>query len=148
MLLFAIAIYGGYFGAGIGILVIAALDLIGLTDIHSILPLKNALSGALRAVAVTVFIVEGNVNWEYGLVMATGALLGGYVGGSVGRWTNRTIVRIGIAIFGSAMAGYYFWKIYARSNSRYRKRLKRTLTEPTNVFGFRVIRALRLVLAL
>jgi uncharacterized membrane protein YfcA len=47
VLLFFVAIYGGYFGAGIGILVIAAFDLIGLTDIHSILPLKNALCGSL-----------------------------------------------------------------------------------------------------
>ena len=63
LLLFVVAIYGGYFGAGIGILVIGAFGLIGLTDIHSIVPLKNALSGSLRAVAVTVFIVEGNVDW-------------------------------------------------------------------------------------
>ena len=72
MLLFLVAIYGGYFGAGIGILVIGAFGLIGLTDIHSVIPLKNALSGSLRAVAVTVFLVEGKVDWEYGLVMAAG----------------------------------------------------------------------------
>ena len=112
MLLFLVAIYGGYFGAGIGILVIGAFGLIGLTDIHSVIPLKNALSGALRAVAVTVFLVEGKVDWEYGLVMATGALIGGYIGGSAVRWTNRTAVRIGIAVLGFGMAAYYFWKIY------------------------------------
>src|SRR2546429_2442876 len=112
MLLFLVAIYGGYFGAGIGILVIGAFGLIGLTDIHSVIPLKNALSGALRAVAVTVFLVEGKVDWEYGLVTATGALLGGYLGGSLVRRTNRTLVRIGIAVLGFGMAAYYFWKIY------------------------------------
>src|SRR5439155_26105969 len=85
LLLFLVAIYGGYFGAGIGILVIGAFGLIGLTDIHSIVPLKNALSGNLRAVAVTVFLVEGKVDWEYGLVMAAGALIGGYLGGSAVR---------------------------------------------------------------
>src|SRR5205823_13619631 len=112
LLLFLVAIYGGYFGAGIGILVIGAFGLIGLTDIHSIVPLKNALSGSLRAVAVTVFVVEGKVDWEYGLVMADGALLGGYLGGSLVRWTNRTAVRVGIVVLGFAMAAYYFWKIY------------------------------------
>jgi len=112
VLLFLVAIYGGYFGAGIGILVIGAFGLIGLTDIHSVIPLKNALSGALRAVAVTVFLVEGKVDWEYGLVMAAGALLGGYIGGSAVRWTNRTLVRIGIVALGFGMAAYYFWKIY------------------------------------
>ena len=113
VLVFAVAIYGGYFGAGIGILVIAAVDLIGLTDIHSILPLKNALCGSLRAVAVAVFLLEGKVNWEYGLVMAAGALLGGYIGGSVVRWVNRTLVRAGIVALGFGMTAYYFWRIYA-----------------------------------
>ncbi len=112
VLLFVVSIYGGYFGAGIGILVIGAFGLIGLTDIHSILPLKNALCGSLRAVAVTVFIIEGKVNWEYGLVMAAGALLGGYIGGSVVGWMNRALVRIGIVVLGVVMAAYYFWRIY------------------------------------
>ena len=112
MLLFLVAIYGGYFGAGIGILVIGAFGLIGLTDIHSVIPLKNALSGSLRAVAVTVFLVEGKVDWEYGLIMAAGALFGGYIGGSAVRWTNRTAVRIGIVVLGFGMAAYYFWRIY------------------------------------
>ena len=113
MLLFLVAIYGGYFGAGIGILVIGAFGLIGLTDIHSIVPLKNALSGSLRAVAVTVFLVEGKVDWEYGLVMAAGAFFGGYLGGRMVHLTNRTLVRIGIVFLGFAMAAYYFWKIYS-----------------------------------
>ena len=113
LLLFLVAIYGGYFGAGIGILVIGAFGLIGLTDIHSIVPLKNALSGSLRAVAVTVFLVEGKVDWEYGLVMAAGAFFGGYLGGRMVHLTNRTLVRIGIVSLGFAMAAYYFWKIYS-----------------------------------
>ena len=112
LLLFLVTIYGGYFGAGIGILVIGAFGLIGLTDIHSIVPLKNALSGSLRAVAVSVFIVKGKVDWEYGLGMAAGAFLGGYLGGRMVHLTNRTLVRIGIVFLGFAMAAYYFWKIY------------------------------------
>ena len=112
VLLFIVSIYGGYFGAGVGILVIAAFDLIGLTDIHSVLPLKNALCGSLRAIAVTVFLIEGKVNWEYGSVMVAGALLGGYVGGSVVHWMNRTAVRVGIVILGLGIAAYYFWRIY------------------------------------
>ncbi len=112
VLLFIVAIYGGYLGAGIGILVIAAIDLIGLSDIHAILPLKNALCGSLRAVAVTVFVIEGKVNWEYGFVMAVGALFGGYVGGSVVHWVNRTVVRTSIVALGFGIAAYYFWRTY------------------------------------
>ena len=58
-LLFLVAIYGGYFGAGIGILMIGAFGLIGLNDIHAILPLKNALAGCLRVMAVGVFYSKG-----------------------------------------------------------------------------------------
>jgi uncharacterized protein len=83
-----------------------------LTDIHSTIPLKNALCGSLRAVAVAVFLVQGKVNWEYGLVLAGGALIGGYVGGSVVHWVNRTLVRIGIVVLGFGIAAYYFWRIY------------------------------------
>jgi uncharacterized protein len=61
---------------------------------------------------VTVFLVEGKVNWEDGSVMAVGALLGGYMGGSVVRWVNRTLVRIGIVGLGIAISAYYFWRIY------------------------------------
>ncbi len=113
VLLFFVAIYGGYFGAGIGILVIAAVDLIGLTDIHSIIPLKNALCGSLRAVAVTVFLVEGKVNWDYGLVMSAGAVLGGYLGGTMVPRIDRTLVRMGVVVLGFGIAAYYLWRVYA-----------------------------------
>jgi uncharacterized membrane protein YfcA len=107
-----VLLYGGYFGAGIGILVIGTLDLIGLADIHSILPLKNALCGALRAVAVTVFLIQGEVDWKYGFIMAAGALVGGYIGGNAVRWVNRTMVRMSIVVLGFAIAAYYFWRMY------------------------------------
>jgi uncharacterized membrane protein YfcA len=112
VLQFFVAIYGGYFGAGIGILVLGTLGLIGLTDIHSNLALKNALSCGLRGVAVTVLVVGGKVDWAYGLVMAAGALLGGYLGGSLVRGTNRTLVHTGVIALGFGMAAYYFWKVY------------------------------------
>jgi uncharacterized membrane protein YfcA len=112
VLQFVVAIYGGYFGAGIGILVIGTLGLIGLTDIHSVLALKNALSLGLRGVAVTVFIVERKVAWEYGAAMAAGGLLGGYLGGTMVRWTNRRLVRAGVIALGFGVAACYFWKIY------------------------------------
>ena len=70
------------------------------------------MCGSLRAVAVIVFLIEGKVNWNYGLVMAGGALLGGYLGGSVVRWMNPTLVRLGIVTLGFGIAAYYFLKIY------------------------------------
>jgi uncharacterized protein len=60
---FAVAIYGGYFGAGIGILMISALGLLGVGDVDRVVPLKNLLTGLLRSVAVVVLIIEG---WSTG----------------------------------------------------------------------------------
>jgi uncharacterized protein len=109
---FLVALYGGYFGAGIGILMISALSLMRLGNIHSVVALKNLLTGCLRGVAAVVLIVEGLVDWGYGLPMAVGGLVGGYLGGMVSGRANRTVVR-GVAIgVGFGVAAYYFWRLY------------------------------------
>ncbi len=101
-----VGIYGGYFGAGAGILMLAALGLMGLTNIHQMNGLKNWGGGVMNLVAVVVFAVSGIVNWPVAAAMAVGATLGG-VGGSlmaqrVGQtWVRRAIVLIGL---GSGLA--------------------------------------------
>ena len=74
---FVVALYGGYFGAGIGILMISALSLMGMGDMRRVVALKNLLAGRLRSVAVVVLIIEGTVNWGYGVPMVLGGLVGG-----------------------------------------------------------------------
>ncbi len=76
VILFVVALYGGYFGAGIGILMISALSFLGLGDIRQVVAVKNLLTGGLRGLAMIVLIIEGVVNWGYGLPMALGGLLG------------------------------------------------------------------------
>ena len=88
-----VAVYGGYFGAGIGILMISALSLFGLGDVSRVVPLKNLLSGCLRGVAVAVLIVEGVVNWSYAIPLIVGGLIGGYVGGMVSNRAPRRFLR-------------------------------------------------------
>src|SRR5215218_4670239 len=83
--MFLISIYGGYFGAGIGIIVISALTLMGLEDMRQTVALKNLLTGCLRGVAVAVLVINNRVFWEYGLPMALGSLVGGYLGARVAR---------------------------------------------------------------
>ncbi|MDQ3862892.1 MAG: sulfite exporter TauE/SafE family protein, partial [Actinomycetota bacterium] len=78
---FVVAIYGGYFGAGIGILMISALSLLRMGDVHRVVPLKNLLTGCLRGVAVVVLVIDGEIAWGYGVPMAVGGLIGGYLGG-------------------------------------------------------------------
>jgi uncharacterized protein len=90
---FASAIYGGYFGAGNGILMLAAMGLLGISDIHSANGLKNFLGLALNLAAIVAFILSGLVVWPHALVMAVGAIAGGYFGASAARRMGRTFVR-------------------------------------------------------
>lgn len=103
---FGVSVYGGYFGAGAGILMLAALGLMGLINIHQMNGLKNWGGGVMNFVAVVVFALSGVVNWPVAGAMAVGAGLGG-IGGSlmaqrVGQtWVRRGVVAIGL---GSGLA--------------------------------------------
>jgi uncharacterized membrane protein YfcA len=110
--IFLVGLYGGYFGSGIGILMIGALSFISRGDIRHVVALKNFLVLCMRGVAVLVLAFEGNVNWNYGVVMAIGGLVGGYIGGAVSHRANRTVVRCIVVGIGLAASVYYFWKLY------------------------------------
>jgi uncharacterized protein len=105
-----VALYGGYFGAGIGILMLAALSILGLTDIHEMNALKVILGGTINGIAAAYFIWKGMVYWPYVLVMVVGAIAGGYGGAGVARKLGgRTVRRIVIGI-GFSMAVSLFLK--------------------------------------
>jgi uncharacterized membrane protein YfcA len=110
--IFVVALYGGYFGAGIGILMIGALSFISPGDIRHVVALKNLLTGCMRTMAVVVLVIEGNVDWKYGAPMALGGLVGGYVGGLISHRANRVLVRSIVIVIGFGVATYYFWKLY------------------------------------
>jgi uncharacterized membrane protein YfcA len=98
---FAIAVYGGYFGAGIGILLLTALGLLGMDDIHQANGLKNVYALAIKGVAVVYFIVQAIVVWHAALLMAVGAIIGGYLGAELGRRVSAITMRwivVGIGI--------------------------------------------------
>jgi uncharacterized membrane protein YfcA len=109
--IFLVALYGGYFGAGIGILMIGALSFISPGEIRHLVALKNFLNGWMRGVAVFVLVLNGNVAWKYGAPMAIGGLVGGYIGGIVSHCANRTVVRSIVIGIGLAVSGHYFWKL-------------------------------------
>jgi uncharacterized protein len=111
-IIFVVALYGGYFGAGIGILMIGALSFISPGDIRHVVALKNLLTGCMRTMAVVVLVIEGNVDWKYGAPMALGGLVGGYLGGLVSHRANRVVVRSIVIGIGFGVAAYYFWKLY------------------------------------
>ena len=80
---FLVGIYGGYFGGGIGILILAALGLIGLTDMHEMNGLKNLLAICINGVAAIYFAFSGAVIWKDGFIMAVAAIIGGYLGARI-----------------------------------------------------------------
>jgi uncharacterized membrane protein YfcA len=112
---FVVAIYGGYFGAGIGILMISALSLLRMGDVHRVVPFKNLLAGCLRGVAVVVLVIYGEIAWGYGIPMAVGGLIGGYLGGALTGRINHTVLRAVVVIIGFGLAAYYFWTLYGPS---------------------------------
>lgn len=107
---FAVAVYGGYFGAGIGILMLAALALMGLSDIHAMNGLKTVLNLLINGVSVVWFVVKGDVDWYYAVMMAVAAVIGGYGGARIARRLNRNLVRRSVVAIGFALAGYEFYR--------------------------------------
>ena len=98
------SMYGGYFGAGNGILMLAAMGLLGLNELHRANGIKNFLGICINSIAVVSFAWAGLVVWHDALVMACGALAGGYFGASMAMrigqgWVRRGVVVIGLIIF-------------------------------------------------
>jgi uncharacterized membrane protein YfcA len=106
----AVGIYGGYFGAGIGILMLAALSILGLNDIHEMNSLKVVFGGSINGIAAVYFAGAGMVKWDYVLIMAAGAILGGIGGAGTARRIGRTAVRWIVIIIGFGMAISLFVK--------------------------------------
>jgi uncharacterized membrane protein YfcA len=105
-----VAIYGGYFGAGIGILMLAALGILGMTDIHQMNGLKNFFGMSINGVAALYFIWANMVYWPDVLVMAAGAVAGGYGGAGFARRIGRSAVRKIVILIGFSMALSLFLK--------------------------------------
>lgn len=97
---FGVAVYGGYFGAGIGILMLVILGTLGLTDIHAMNGLKNFFGICINAVAAAYFIVRGAVVWPAALVMIAGASLGGWAGAGFARRIGKEKARIAVVVIG------------------------------------------------
>jgi uncharacterized membrane protein YfcA len=101
---FLVALYGGYFGAGIGIMMLAALSLLRLTDIYQMNGLKSFFAVCINAVAAAYFAWSGAVIWHDALVMALGAMAGGYGGAGLARRAGPKVVRAAAILVGLAMA--------------------------------------------
>ena len=104
----AAAVYGGYFGAGVGVIILAALGVALADSITKLNALKQTISLAVNVTASIVFAVRAPVDWTLALVMAGTALAGGLVGGALARRVPAGVLRWAIMIGGSAIAVVYF----------------------------------------
>jgi uncharacterized membrane protein YfcA len=103
-----IALYGGFFGAGIGIMMLALLTMLQMEDIHAMNALKTLLNAAINGAAVVTFIAAGVVLWPQALVMLLGAVLGGYGGAHYAQKLDPQIVRRFVIVVGISMSVYFF----------------------------------------
>lgn len=108
---FLVGVYGGYFGAGIGILMLAVLGLSGLTDIHQMNGIKAWAGMLINVVAALLFAVRGAVLWPLALVMAAGAIAGGYVGSRLAQRVSQAAVRRTVVLVG---LGSFVWLLVRR----------------------------------
>lgn len=111
--LFGVAVYGGYFNGGLGIVLLALFALWGMTNIHQMNGLKNGLSFALSAVSVATFAVAGFVEWPEAIVMMVASTIGGYAGAPLARAIPAPVVRGLIAFIGFSMSAVFFYRLIA-----------------------------------
>ncbi len=105
---FIIAAYGGYFGGGMGIMMLAALAVAGLTDMHAMNGIKAILAVAINGIALVAFVASGAIAWTPGLVMAAGSIAGGFFGAYGARQIDPGKIRIFVVAMAWLMTGYFF----------------------------------------
>ncbi|HEX5757737.1 MAG TPA: sulfite exporter TauE/SafE family protein [Thermoanaerobaculia bacterium] len=107
---FAVAVYGGYFGAGVGILMLAILGFLGLSNIHAMNGLKNFFGLSINITAAAYFLARGAVAGPAALVMVVGAVAGGYGGARFARHIGQERARGAVVAIGLLMTALLFWQ--------------------------------------
>ncbi len=106
--LIPMSIYGGYFGAGFGFVMLAFLGFTRITDLHQINGLKNLAGATISLVCTVYFGLAGLIDWQYGAVLLVGSLAGGYVGAHIAQRLHPAAVHLGIIILGLFVTGVLF----------------------------------------
>ncbi len=105
-----VGIYGGYFGAGIGILMLSSLAFTGIPDIHSMNAVKSILAATMNGITAVILAYAGAVKWQYAIIMAIAAIVGGYAGARISRRMPASYVRAIVVVIGFAVAAYSWSK--------------------------------------
>lgn len=109
---FLVGIYGGYFGGGIGFMMLAAFVLLGMRDLNAMNAQKNLFALLMNGSAVVTFVASGAVVWPVALPMAVAATAGGYAGAAVARKVDARYLRPAVAAVGWAITAYFFYRAY------------------------------------
>lgn len=107
---FLIGVYGGYFGAGIGILMLTSLAFSGIPDIHEMNAIKTVLAATMNAISIVIFTSAGVIVWKYAVVMALACAAGGYIGARTARRMSASVVRAIVVVIGFAVGVYSLFK--------------------------------------
>jgi uncharacterized membrane protein YfcA len=113
LLQFGIAIYGGYFGGGMGIMMLAAWSLLGMLDIHAMNGLRTVLATVLNGIALLTFVAAGAVAYRQGLIVMAAATVAGYAGAAAARKLPAPKVRKLVLVIAWLMTGYFFLRTFA-----------------------------------
>lgn len=112
LFLAAVCAYGGFFNAGLGILLLAFLTTAGLKDIHAMNGIKLWVSSLVALVSVGRFALSGSIDWYNGSIALVGVVVGGYLAARNAHLVPARLIRIGVVAYGITMSGYFFWVAY------------------------------------
>lgn len=107
-----VSVYGGYFGAGLGVMLLAVLSITGHEALRAANALKNAISAAVSLATIAIFIARGAVDWPPTLAMLAGALAGGFLGVRLLRVLKPQWVRALVVVIGAGMTAIYAWRYW------------------------------------
>jgi uncharacterized membrane protein YfcA len=106
-----VAAYGGYFGAGIGILMLGSLGVMGLRDIHVMNAVKTTLAATINVTAFVFFALKGLVAWPLALLMAVGAIVGGYLGARFAKYVRESYLQLLIVVVGFSITAWFIFRL-------------------------------------
>lgn len=109
--LLPVAIYGGYFNGGLGIILLALFAMWGMRDLHQMNGMKSWLSFVLSLMALAIFAVAGRIVWGPAAIMSVGTIMGGYAGPAISRRIPLRILRLLIAAVGFSMSAICYWRL-------------------------------------
>jgi uncharacterized membrane protein YfcA len=111
-LLAALCVYGGFFNAGLGIMLLAYLAVAGMTDIHAMNGLKLWISSVVAVIAVVRFALSGSIDWYHGAITLVGVVAGAYIAARLAHRIPRSTLRLLVIVYASALTAWFFYAAY------------------------------------